>query len=70
MACAAAPSPPTAIVEATLWPTLAPATAGVDLLFGSLDVQVAETRIVGVDAVLRLGTEYLELISESAGADG
>jgi hypothetical protein len=44
--------------------TLAPATAGVDLLFGTLDVQVAETRIVGVDALLRLGTDYLELISD------
>ena len=50
--------------------TLTPATVGVDLLFGSLDVQVAETRIVGVDAVMRLGTDYLELISESADADG
>jgi hypothetical protein len=44
--------------------TLAPATAGVDLLFGDLDVQVAETRILGVDALLRLGTDYLELISD------
>ena len=44
--------------------TLTPATVGVDLLFGSLDVQVAETRIVGVDAVLRLGTDYLELMSD------
>jgi hypothetical protein len=44
--------------------TLAPATAGVDLLFGNLDVRVAETRIVGVDALLRLGTDYLELISD------
>ena len=50
--------------------TLTPATVGVDLLFGSLDVQVAETRIVGVDAVMRLGTDYLDLISESADADG
>ena len=33
--------------------TLAGATEGVDLLFGEIDVQPAETRIVGVDAVVR-----------------
>ena len=44
--------------------TLASATNGIDLLFGTIDVQVAETRIVGVDAVVRFGTDYLELLAD------
>ena len=50
--------------------TLADATRGVDLLFGTIDVQVAETRIVGVDAVVRLGTEYLEFLTDASASPG
>ncbi|MET0143342.1 MAG: hypothetical protein ABW328_00930 [Ilumatobacteraceae bacterium] len=44
--------------------TLVAGTEGASLLFGDLDVEVGETRIVGIDAVIRLGTRYLDLIRE------
>ncbi len=48
--------------------TLAGATEGVDLLFGEIDVQPAETRIVGVDAVVRLGESYLDFLADATPA--
>ena len=48
--------------------TLAGATEGVDLLFGEIDVQPAETRIVGVDAVVRLGESYLDFLADATTA--
>ncbi len=44
--------------------TLVAGTEGASLLFGDLDVQLADTRIVGIDAVIRLGTRYLDLIRQ------
>jgi len=42
--------------------SLVPATESADVLFGALDVAVAERPIIGVDAVLVLGTDYLALL--------
>ncbi len=44
--------------------TLMAGTDGAEVLFGPIDVGVGESRIVGVDATIRLGTDYLELIAE------
>ena len=44
--------------------TLVAGTEGADELFGPIDVSVGETRIVGVDAVIRLGTDYLPLLAD------
>jgi hypothetical protein len=44
--------------------TLIAGTEGADQLFGPIDVSVGETRIVGVDAVIRLGTDYLPLLAD------
>lgn len=43
-------------------------TDGADALFGPIDVHVGETRIVGVDAIIRLGTDYLELLADLGAA--
>jgi len=48
--------------------TLIAGTDGAETLFGPIDVRVGETRIVGVDATIHLGTDYLELITEQGGA--
>jgi hypothetical protein len=44
--------------------TLVAGTDGVDELFGPIDVSVGDSRIVGVDAVIRLGTDYLPLLAD------
>jgi hypothetical protein len=44
--------------------TLVAGTEGADELFGPVDVSVGDTRIVGVDAVIRLGTDYLPLLAD------
>jgi hypothetical protein len=36
---------------------------------GPIDVRVAETRIVGVDAVIRLGTSYLAFVKTGGASD-
>lgn len=46
--------------------TLVPAAEGADVLFGALDVTVGERPIAGVDAVLVLGTAYLDLLQSGA----
>lgn len=46
--------------------SLVPATQSADVLFGALDVEVGERPIVGVDAVLVLGTDYLSLLQSGA----
>ena len=43
--------------------TLVPGTETADVLFGALDVTVGERPIAGVDAVLTLGTAYLDLLA-------
>ena len=48
--------------------TLVAGTEGAEVLFGPIDVQVGETRIVGVDATIRLGTDYLDLLAELGAA--
>ena len=40
-----------------------------ETFLGDIDVRVAEARIVGVDAVVRLGASYVELLAASDGAD-
>jgi hypothetical protein len=47
--------------------SLIPGTDGIDTLFGPVEVTVGESRIVGVDAVIRLGTSYLEHLAASGG---
>ncbi|MET0324087.1 MAG: hypothetical protein ABW219_02605 [Ilumatobacteraceae bacterium] len=44
--------------------TLVAGTDGADELFGPIEVSVGESRIVGVDAVIRLGTDYLPLLAD------
>ena len=46
--------------------SLVPGTEAADILFGALDVTVAERPIAGVDAVLTLGTAYLDLLATGA----
>jgi hypothetical protein len=46
--------------------TLVPAADGADILFGALDVTVGDRPIAGVDAVLILGTSYLDLLQSGA----
>jgi hypothetical protein len=46
--------------------SLVPATESADVLFGALDVSVADRRVVGVDAVVVLGTDYLALLQSGA----
>jgi hypothetical protein len=36
-----------------------------DVFLGDVDVSVADERIVGVDAVVRLGRSYLEFVAEN-----
>ena len=48
--------------------TLIAGTEGAEVLFGPIDVRVGETRIVGVDATIRLGTDYLDLLTELGAA--
>ena len=43
-----------------------PGTEAADVLFGALDVTVGERPIAGVDAVLTLGTAYLDLLASGA----
>jgi hypothetical protein len=43
-------------------------TDGAELLFGPTDVRVGDTRIAGVDATIRLGTDYLDLLTELGAA--
>ena len=43
--------------------SLVPGTEAADVLFGALDVTVGERPIAGVDAVLTLGTAYLDLLA-------
>ena len=44
---------------------------GVDVLLGPVEVSVGDSRIVGVDAVIRLGTGFLDLLEAgSETADG
>ena len=62
---AAEPVPDVTVIEVAD-ETLIAGTDGAEALFGPIDVGVGETRIVGVDATIRLGTEYLELLA----ADG
>ena len=38
-----------------------------DTFLGDIDVPVAEERIVGVDAVVRLGTSYLDFLAAEDG---
>ncbi len=47
--------------------SLIPGTDGIDVLFGPIEVTVGDSRIVGVDAVIRLGTSYLEHLAASGG---
>jgi hypothetical protein len=46
--------------------TLVPGTETADVLFGPLDVTIDERPISGVDAVLTLGTAYLDLLAGGA----
>jgi len=46
--------------------TLVPGTETADVLFGPLDVTIDERPISGVDAVLTLGTAYLDLLTGGA----
>jgi hypothetical protein len=46
--------------------TLVPGTETADVLFGPLDVTVDDRPISGVDAVLTLGTAYLDLLASGA----
>jgi hypothetical protein len=48
--------------------TLIAGTDGADVLFGPIDVRVGDTRIAGVDATIRLGTDYLDLLAELGAA--
>jgi hypothetical protein len=49
--------------------SLVPAVESTDNLFGDIDVEVAEERIVGVDAAIRLGTNYLDDLAAEEGDD-
>jgi hypothetical protein len=40
-----------------------------ETFLGDIDIQVAEARIVGVDAVVRLGASYVEFLSEADEGD-
>jgi hypothetical protein len=40
-----------------------------DSFLGEIDVRVAEVRLVGVDAVIRLGTSYLEFLATEGDND-
>jgi hypothetical protein len=46
--------------------SLVPGTQTADVLFGGLDVTVGERPIAGVDAILTLGTAYLDLLVSGA----
>jgi hypothetical protein len=46
--------------------SLVPGTQTADVLFGELDVTVGERPIAGVDAVLTLGTAYVDLLASGA----
>ena len=48
--------------------TLIAGTEGAEVLFGPTDVRVGDTGIVGVDATIRLGTGYLDLLAELGAA--
>jgi hypothetical protein len=49
--------------------SLVPVVETTDNFFGDIDVEVAEERIVGVDAVVRLGTNYLDDLAAEEGDD-
>jgi hypothetical protein len=42
---------------------------GTDTFLGEIDVRVGEVRIVGVDAVIRLGASYLDFLATKGGDD-
>ena len=46
--------------------SLAAAARGLSDVFGPVEVRVAERRIVGIDAVVTLGTGYLDLVADTA----
>jgi hypothetical protein len=49
--------------------SLLPVVETTDSFFGDLDLEVAEERIVGVDAVVRLGANYLDNVAAEEGDD-
>jgi hypothetical protein len=49
--------------------SLVPVVETTDHFFGDIEVEVAEERIVGVDAVVRLGTNYLDDLAAEEGDD-
>ena len=49
--------------------SLAAGVRGSRAYLGPIDVRVAETRIVGVDAVIRLGTSYLDFVTTGSTGD-
>jgi hypothetical protein len=49
--------------------SLVPVVESTDNFFGDIDVEVAEERIVGVDAAVRLGTNYLDDLAAEEGDD-
>ncbi len=49
--------------------SLVPVVETTDNFFGDIEVEVAEERIVGVDAVVRLGTNYLDDLAAEEGDD-